>query len=487
MKQQKVLFYLVISLACFSFFTSCEKDVPAEKIFLNIEITKLPDRTTFQLGETPNFSGMEVSEVYTDSTKIPNVNFETNWSAEIFKRGTTKVTVSARGRSATFDITFEGDLIDTGLPVVYLDTENQQPADSKENYVKATMIIKDQGDIISEKSLRMKGRGNATWSYEKKPYKLKLDKKESVMGMEEAKDWVLLANYTDKTLMRVGISLKLSRLMSFPWTCDDRFVEVVLNGEYMGNYQLVEPVQQGVNRVNIPDNGYLFERDNYYQLEPNHFVTSMGFGFSFKNPDPEDDLTPEQRDYIINYMNDFEAVLTSSTFNDPENGYAHFIDVESFIRWFLFHNILANMDTNAYMTKSDMGNSKVEMWPVWDFEWSIGIGWYEGSRPRPANYYVQNSPGYFYYDRLLKDSGFKAKVKEMWQNTSITNDILKYIDDTKKLLEKSQELNFRRWDIMNKRVSVGGIPMGSYDKEVECDRQFFINHMNWLNDEITKY
>ena len=145
------------------------------------------------------------------------------------------------------------------------------------------------------------------------------------------------------------------------------------------------------------------------------------------------------------------------------------------------------MDTNAYMIKSDMGNSKVEMWPVWDFEWSIGIGWYEGSRPRPANYYVQNSPGYFYYDRLLKDSGFKAKVKEMWQNTSITNDILKYIDDTKKLLEKSQELNFRRWDIMNKRVSVGGIPMGSYDKEVECDRQFFINHMNWLNDEITKY
>ena len=487
MKQQKVLFYLVICSVCFSFITSCEKEVPAEKIFQYIEITKLPDRTAFQLGETPIFSGMEVSEVYTDRTKKTNVNFETNWSADIFKRGKTKVTVSARGRSVTFDITFEGDLIDTGLPVVYLETENQQPVDSKENYVKATMVIKNQGDIISEKSLRMKGRGNATWSYPKKPYKLKLDKKESVMGMKEAKDWVLLANYTDKTLMRTGISLKLSRLMNFPWTCDDRFVEVVLNGEYIGNYQLVETVQQGVNRVDIPDNGYLFERDNYYELEPNHFETSMGFGYSFKNPDPEDDLTPEQRDYIINYMNDFEAVLASSTFNDPENGYVRFIDVESFIRWFLFQNILANMDTNAYMIKSDMGNSKVEMWPVWDFEWSLGIGWYEGSRPRPANYYVQNSPGYFYYDRLLKDSEFKSKVKEMWQNTSITNDILKYIDDTKKLLEKSQDLNFRRWDIMNKRVSVGGIPMGSYDKEVECDRQFFINHMNWLNDEMMKY
>ena len=339
MKQQKVLFYLVICSVCFSFITSCEKEVPAEKIFQYIEITKLPDRTAFQLGETPIFSGMEVSEVYTDRTKKTNVNFETNWSADIFKRGKTKVTVSARGRSVTFDITFEGDLIDTGLPVVYLETENQQPVDSKENYVKATMVIKNQGDIISEKSLRMKGRGNATWSYPKKPYKLKLDKKESVMGMKEAKDWVLLANYTDKTLMRTGISLKLSRLMNFPWTCDDRFVEVVLNGEYIGNYQLVETVQQGVNRVDIPDNGYLFERDNYYELEPNHFETSMGFGYSFKNPDPEDDLTPEQRDYIINYMNDFEAVLASSTFNDPENGYVRFIDVESFIRWFLFQPV----------------------------------------------------------------------------------------------------------------------------------------------------
>ena len=75
----------------------------------------------------------------------------------------------------------------------------------------------------------------------------------------------------------------------------------------------------------------------------------------------------------------------------------------------------------------------------------------------------------------------------MWNSLNITDDILKYIDETTWLLKKSQELNFKRWDIMNIRVSVGGIPLGSYDKEVECDRQFFINHMNWLSDEISKY
>lgn len=485
MKQQKVHFYNLILTGFFLLFISCEKEIPAEKIFLDIEISKLPDRTTFQLGETPDFAGMTVSEVYTDSTRKPVTNFKVSWSGDIFKSGTSSATVSLRGRAVPLEVSIEGDLIDTGIPVVYINTENQAPVDSKETYVGAMMTIKDKGKVLSEHKLKLKGRGNATWTYPKKPYKLKLDEKASVLGMKEEKDWVLLANYCDKSLLRTGIAFTASRLMNFPWTVDDRFVELVLNGEYMGNYQLVESIEQGSNKVDIPASGYLYELDGYYKQEPNYFVTSRGLGYSFKNPDPEKDLTTLQWEYIKNYMDEFETVLYSSSFNDPTTGYFQYIDVQSFVRWFIFQNILANMDTNPYLIKADMGDSKVQTGPVWDFEWSVGIGWYDGARPRPANYYVWNSN--LYYDRLLQDPTFKKEVKEMWQNISITEDILKYIDDTKKLLEKSQELNFRRWDIMNERVSVGGVPMGSYDKEVECDRQFFINHMNWLNEEISKY
>ncbi|HBG58155.1 MAG: CotH kinase family protein [Petrimonas sp.] len=485
-RQFNHLSLFILSLSLLFVFSACEKEVVAEKIFLNIEITKLPDKTAFQLGETPDFTGIEVQEVFTDGSKRPNTNFEINWSADIFKRGTTQATVSARGRNATFDISFEGDLVDTGLPVVYIDTQDQAPVVSKDDYVNGSMVIKEKGKIVSENTMRIKGRGNATWTYPKKPYKIKLEKKTSILGMEEAKDWVLLANYCDKTLLRTGIAFKLSRLMKFPWTPDDRFVELVLNGEYLGNYQLVEPVEQGINRVNIPSDGYLFERDGYYYQEPNYFVSSMGHGFSFKNPDPEDDLTTQQWEYIKNYMDTFENVLTSPLFNDPQNGYARFIDVSSFVRWFVFHNILANMDTNVYLTKEDMGDSKVEMYPVWDFEWSIGIGWYDGPRPRPANYYVWNSNA-FYYDKLLQDPAFKTRIRELWQNTTVTDEILNYIDETSALLDLSQQLNFKRWNIMNQRVSVGGIPMGSYEAEVECDRQFFINHMNWLNNEFSNY
>lgn len=466
---------------------SCEKEAKEEeKIFIKIEISELPLNTSFHLGETPDFTGLKISEVYTDNSRIEIEDFDINWTADIFKRGTSIVTVTAKNRSTTFEISFDGDLVDTGLPVVYIETENMSPVDSKENYINAGMIIKDNGKVQYDNTLRIRGRGNATWTYPKKPYRLKLDKKASILGMDDERDWVLLANYCDKTLLRTGIALELSRLMDFPFTVEDRFVEVVLNGEYLGNYQLVEQVEQGENRVNIPDDGFLFERDGYYKEEINYFETSRGYGYSFKNPDPEDDLTPDQWEYIKNYMNEFEAVLASSRFNDLENGYTRYIDVQSFVKWFIYQNILANMDTNLYMTKDDMADSKIVMGPTWDFEWSIGIGWYDGARPRPAGYYVWESNA-FYYDRLLQDPSFKSKIKEMWQNITVEDQILAYIDNTVSYLEKSQELNFRRWDIMNERVSVGGIPMGSYEKEVACDRQFFINHMNWLNSEISNF
>lgn len=475
-------------LALSSVFASCEKDKRLEpKIFTDAEVAKLPDRTVFKLGEMPDFSGLEVVEVYTDSTRRPTERYTTEWSGNIFKKGTSEVKVRTREREASFEITFTDELVETGLPVLYINTENDQSIDSKSEYVKAHMVIKNGGDTFSEHTLRIRGRGNATWSYPKKPYKVKLDEKTSMLGMAESRDWVLLANYCDKTLLRTSTAFKLSRLMGFPWTPADRFVDVVLNGEYIGNYQLTEPIEQGSHRIDIPVDGFVFERDGYYDQEPNYFVSALrGYGYSFKNPDAEDDLTEAQWNYIKNYMDEFEELLASDGFADPTTGYHRYIDEASFVRWFIFQNILANMDTNVYLVKEDMHDSKLKMGPVWDFEWSLGIGWYDGPRPRPADYYVWESNA-FYYDRLLQDPGFKASVKAMWNGLSVTDDILEHYDETTQLIAKSQELNFKRWDIMDERVSVGGIPMGSYDKEVEVDRQFFINHMNWLASEFAKY
>jgi len=488
---KKLYFHLRISLLVPSILLflvfSCNKEELAPKVFTDTEIARLPDKTVFKLGETPDFTGLEVSEVYTDGSKQSSPHYKTEWSGNIFKRGTSDVTVRMRDRESTFQITFDDELVETGLPVVYIETENEKTIDSKEVYVNANMTIKKGGEVLSTNTLRIKGRGNATWTYPKKPYKLKLDEKSSILGMAAAKDWVLLANYCDKTLLRTSIAFELSRLMHFPWTPDDQFVEVVLNGEYLGNYQMTESIEQGSNHIDIPKQGFIFEQDGYYQEEPNYFVSALrGYGYSFKNPDPEDDLSDDQWHYIKNYVDEFESVLSSETFADPLIGYRQYIDELSFARWFIFQNVLANMDTNVYLIKEDMDDSKLTMGPVWDFEWSIGIGWYEGMRPRPADYYVWQSD-VFYYDRLLQAPQFKAKVKELWNTISVTDDILQHMEEMAQLIGKSQKLNFKRWDIMNTRVSVGGIPMGSYEKEVECDRQFFINHMNWLAAEISNY
>jgi len=307
--------------------------------------------------------------------------------------------------------------------------------------------------------------------------------------MGSDKDWVLLANYTDKTLMRTGIALHLSKLMEFPWTPDAQFVELVVNGSYLGNYQLVEGIKQDDQRVNVSKTGgFIIEKDGYYLQEPKYFVSKDGYGYSFKHPDT-DDLTDAQLNYIRDYMNEFETVLASDEFEDAVNGYQKYIDLESFARWFLFQNILANIDTNPYLTKND-DTSKLYMGPVWDFEWSLGIGWYDGPRPRSADYWVWSDDTWdwndWYFVRLLESPAFTGKVKELWNTYKyqVTFDVLKYIADTREEIQASQALNFRRWDILGTRVSVGGIPLGSFDAEVECDKQFFINHITWLDSAI---
>jgi hypothetical protein len=459
--------------------------VEPPKEYARLEITTQPTKTAYLIGETVDLSGLALTKVFSNGEEeaVASDAYTAEWST--WTAGTFPVTVTVDGKNAAFDITVSGTLVDTGLPVVYIDTENSAAITSKEDYVSGTMTIWQEGSKIHENTMRIRGRGNATWGYPKKPYKIKLDSKANFFGMGNDKDWVLLANYCDKTLMRTGIAFHLSKLMGFPWTPDAQFVELVVNGSYLGNYQLVEGIKQDEQRVDVDeDEGFIIERDGYYLQEPRYFVTDAGYGYSFKQPDT-DDLTDAQWDFIKDYMNEFEAVLASDEFDDLTNGYQKYIDLESFARWFLFQNVIANLDTNPYLTKNDnTTGSKVCMGPVWDFEWSLGIGWYAGARPRPAGYWVQNG---WYFAKLLESPAFTGKVKELWNTYKFQMTVggLAYFVAAKAEIADSQSLNFRRWDILNTRVSVGGIPLGSFDAEVECDRQFFINHINWLDTAIS--
>lgn len=268
----------------------------------------------------------------------------------MFKIGAQDVVIKIDEISTSFQINVSYKA--NNLSAVYIETDDKKPIASKEDYIDASMKIICKGGVIFNDKIKIKGGGNATWvNYPKKPYRLKLKQRENLLSVDAGKDtaWVLLANYTDKTLLRVAIAFWLSEVFDFPWTPKMEFVDLFINNEYIGNYQLGENVKVSKKRVNIPKaTGYLIEVDQYYYQEPNYFIREeYKYGYSFKHPDGKK-ITGEQRTAILNFINSFEGVLKSDNFKDENSGYRKYIDVESFCKWFLLHEVLANLDTNNY-------------------------------------------------------------------------------------------------------------------------------------------
>ena len=133
----------------------------------------------------------------------------------------------------------DADNLETSLPKVYITTPNGVGITSKEDWLKDgnIRIVDENGDEVLNASSSFKGRGNSTWTYPKKPYAIKLDKKAEVLGMPKHKRWVLLANWKDRTLMRNAVAFEMARVC-MDWTPRGRFVELYLNGIHQGNYYL---------------------------------------------------------------------------------------------------------------------------------------------------------------------------------------------------------------------------------------------------------
>lgn len=401
----------------------------------------------------------------------------------------------------------------TGLPLVKIETvDGLKPTSAKEKHNGRMYLIRNNQKVYdsgSTNEFNVKVRGNATATYPKAPYKLKLPKKvdllesngsNTITGYED-KNWVLLANYTDKTLLRTQIGFCLASLFNELEENDQlfvprsEFVDLILNDEYLGNYMLTESIKEGKKRVHVNEKlsdeggiGFLAEYDfNYYANEPKWFKSiEQSYPYTFKFPDTDDNNFDLYMSVFEEYINSFETSLYNSSSDDEWEKY---INIDSFARWYLIQNILGNMDSNYYFYKnSSSDDSKLIMGPVWDFEWSIGIGWYDGERPRAPDYWCANN---WYFEKLLTKEKFINALKEQWSKIKkIYPDLAEIInnkmDEIAMTIDISQEMNFKKWDLLNKRVSVGGIPLGSYEAELECDKSFISSRIMWLDNEIQK-
>lgn len=343
----------------------------------------------------------------------------------------------------------QGKARKTGLPVLYLDTQNGAQIVSKEQYVKATVALEDGGSVTEPAACNVRGRGNTTWSWPKKPYLLKFDSKISFFGYPAHKRWVLLANFMDRTMMRNIISMKVSSMTSLEWTPRCRSVELVLNGVHQGNYLLIEQVRVDKNRVNLKD-GYLIESDFHYDNEiqwTDRHGKCVQFGsgipFGIKHPDT-DEITPDQVQYAKDYISKVASVIYGPDFRDPEKGYAAYIDVDSFIDYWIVFEVMGNHELGnpGSVFYHFEREGKIKAGPCWDFDW--GILSYNTS-PQARTGLINR--GACWYARLFEDPAFVARVRDRFQELlPQLRTIPAFIDETEKMLELSAVENFKKWN-----------------------------------------
>ena len=385
----------------------------------------------------------------------------------------------------------------TNLPTVVVNIANGEEVIEKEkNLISNVYIISENGtNLLATSGTEIRGRGNASWNFEKKPYRLKFDKKQSPLGAPaSAKKWTLISNHGDKTLMRNILAFEVSRRVGQPYTPFCHPVDLIINGEYRGCYQLCDQVEADEDRVPCED-GYLIEIDAYAWDEEVMFASTSGIPVTIKHPD-EDDITDQQKKFINDYFNKFEAAALASNFTDPNNGYRKYLDLDSFLRNFIIGEFCANTDAfwSVYMYK-DAADGKLHTGPTWDNDLSFDNDY--RTHPIVTYDYLCAVNGSFAGGQLKdivlrivkQDPQAKARLVELWDaalNEGNLKGLGSYMEDTAKLLNESQQLNFKRWRILDQWVHMNYQALGSYEAELGTVRNHINTRLNTLDALIRK-
>ncbi len=368
----------------------------------------------------------------------------------------------------------------TGLPIFYINT-NGVPIDSKDEYREgyASIFGGLNFDNLQNTEMKIRGRGNSTWGvHDKKPYQLKFNEQTKVLGIPKDRKWLFLAEHSDKTLLRNKIAFEMGYLSNLDWTPKSEYAEVFLNNEYNGTYHISQKVEESNQRVVLGDTGYLLEIDQLYRLDDDdvYFYTN-NFLICIKEPEVAENSS--EYDYIKNLIIDFEANLYSSQFTNPTTGYASFIDVDSFVDWYLINEITKNVDARWFSSifLNVIPGEKIKMGPLWDFDLAFGNVDYADSQYWDG-FWIKQNP---WYGRLFEDPAFVEKVKQRFSYfRDNQNFILDKIDFYANYLSLAQEENDIKWDIIGNYAWPNPVVYDTYEEEVAHLKNWYVQRMNWL-------
>jgi CotH kinase protein len=341
----------------------------------------------------------------------------------------------------------EKPIIATGVPHVSIITNNNVSIDGE--YVAGEVTITEGARASFRGSMRVKVRGNSSAGYPKRPYRIKLDASSEVLGLAKNKDWVLLANFLDGTLLTNAVALKTASLLEMPFTNHIIPVDVSVNGVYQGSYNLTEQIETGKNRVDVEPNGQLLELDQYFdetwQFRSAQF--DLPVMIHYPKLTSETELQPIQNQFDV-----LTALMADPSF--PENNYLNYIDQGSIINFFVVMLMTDNEELNhpksIFIYKPAGG--KYHLGPVWDFDW--GFGFEQDFAHFSTHSYplfwspVDNYSGGSFFSRFLDDPQTKAKLTLTW-NTFKTNKLpklLAYVDDYSKQIASSYKKDYALWE-----------------------------------------
>ena len=400
----------------------------------------------------------------------------------------------------------------TNLPIISLTTNGLTIPD--EPRIVANMAVINNKDKLNtlddapneyNSRVTIELRGSSSLSFPKKSYSLETQDplgenlNVSLLGMPAENDWILYAPYTDKALIRNTISYKLARDLG-KYAPRTHFCELFLNGQYQGIYELTEKIKPDKNRVNI-DDMYSFETYGYeltggYMLKfdrtdagNNGWYTANYVPIAYHYPDMYT-IAEEQRNYIRSFVTEFETNLASSNFEHPTNGYAKYIDTESFIDFFFINEITKNVDgyrLSSFLYKEKLTDGgKINMGPVWDFNLGCGnADYFDGGALSGFSYLLNSYAAPMWWQRLLESEVYTTQLKCKWEamrKTKLNTDtIFAYIDSTVAYLNDAQKRNYQKWNILNQYVWPNEYIGGTYENEISYLKTWINNRMNWLD------
>lgn len=388
----------------------------------------------------------------------------------------------------------------TGLPIVRIQTPGGRAITSKEIWLEGSSMRIEQpdGTVDYEGPMSIRGRGNSTWGYPKKPYAIKLDKKSKILGMPKHKRWVLLANWKDRTLIRNAAAFWVSSHTGMPYTVRGEFVEVELNGEHQGNYYLCEQIKIDENRVNITEmdpmetdpekitGGYLMEVDTYYD-EVNKFKSPrFSLPYMFNTPD-EESLSKEAFNYMKNYVSELEDILKDED-RVKNHEYEAYLDVDSAIDYMFilelcdnhdFYNEWHNGTHSCYMYKDRGG--KLCYGPVWDFDYRTFIPLDEISLRIQSKWIGATRT--LYYPALYKDPQFRQRMLERWDSQKeALRQLPAFIDETADRIRLSEAANHKLWPIEDWWEN--GDETMEFQQAVERMKRGYTEKLNWMDSHL---